>query len=382
MSLLDVLRRRRQPAIFICYRRHGEGSGYGGRVADKLVRHFGPEQCFRDVENIEAGVDFVESITHAVDACQVLVVVIGPDWATQPGSDSRPRIEDPADFVRIEVSAALRRNIRVVPVLVGGAELPSEDQLPDDLKALNRRQAQELTDSRWDYDTDRLIETIETIGVKGGHAARKEVLKQRLALGAAVLATVAVVVLGVLLLNRGDESERQSDSTGETTTIGATDGTSSAVSAEAQAALDAERARALEAQLEVERLKRQAAENEKRQIQESIEKPAPPAKPKIPNIAGLWRDADYPSNGSQITQSGNRFDFNGWGYLPNGIEFRSVGNGTLAPDSFSSRYTITYQTGLKSTGTCSGTVSAAGSRMQMTCHDTMLGTFPITSLRQ
>lgn len=104
--------------------------------------------------------------------------------------------------------------------------------------------------------------------------------------------------------------------------------------------------------------------------------------PRIPDIAGVWRDVEFPTNGSQITQSGDRFDFSGWGYLPNGVEFRSIGSGTLTPQSFSSRYEITYQTGLRLSGTCTGTVSGDGSRMQMTCSDTMLGTFPITSVRQ
>src|SRR5262249_25968863 len=75
--------KRNQPKIFISYRRHGEGAGYGGRIADKLVEHFGPEQCFRDVEDIESGVDFVTTIEQAVGGCEVLIAVIGPDWITQ-----------------------------------------------------------------------------------------------------------------------------------------------------------------------------------------------------------------------------------------------------------------------------------------------------------
>ncbi len=375
MSLLDLFRRRRQPAIFICYRRYGEGSGYGGRVADRLVRHFGAGQCFRDVENIEAGVDFVESITRAVDSCEVLVVVIGPDWATQEGSDAKPRIEDPQDFVRLEVATALRRNIRVVPALVGGAQLPTEAQLPEDLRALPRRQAHELTDSRWDYDTDRLIATIESIGIKGGRPARQEALRRRLLLGGAVLATLVAVLLGMFLLDRAGKqppSESAQEATQAPTASAGPD----------SSALEKERQRALEAELELERLKRQAAESEKLRMQESIKAKAEPPPPRIPNIAGLWQDANYPTNGSEITQNGDRFDFNGWGYLPNGVQFRSAGSGSVSAQSFTSHYNMTYQTGFSSTGNCSGTVSADGARMQMSCTDTMLGTFPITSLRQ
>jgi len=200
MSLFDVIAHRRKPKIFICYRRHGEGSGYGGRVADKLVKHFGLNQCFRDIENIEAGVDFVDSITNAVGVCEVLVVVIGPDWTTQKDAYNRPRIQDPTDFVRLEVGAALKRNIRVIPLLVGGAQLPVEDDLPEDIKTLPRRQAHELTDTRWDYDTDQLIRAIESIGIKGKSPADQEALNRRMKIGATVVLTSVVVLLGMFLL--------------------------------------------------------------------------------------------------------------------------------------------------------------------------------------
>ena len=118
MNVLDLLRRRKHPTIFICYRRHGEGSGFGGRVADKLVSHFGPHQCFRDVENIETGADFVESINKAIAVCEVLVVVIGPDWVTQEDANNRPRVEDPKDFVRLEVSAENASRVYVDDQLV------------------------------------------------------------------------------------------------------------------------------------------------------------------------------------------------------------------------------------------------------------------------
>jgi len=202
MGVFDVIGGRRKPKIFICYRRHGEGSGYGGRVADKLVKHFGLNQCFRDIENIEAGVDFVTSIRKAVGVCEVLVVVIGPDWAAQKDKYSRPRLQDPRDFVRLEVGAALKRNIRVIPVLVGGAQLPVENDLPEDLKELPRRQARELTDTRWDYDTDQLINAIESIGIKGRSPAEQEARNRRMKIGAAVVLTSVVVLLGMFLLQK------------------------------------------------------------------------------------------------------------------------------------------------------------------------------------
>ncbi len=380
VNVLDLLRRRKNPAIFICYRRHGEGAGFGGRVADKLVSHFGPHQCFRDVENIETGADFVESISKAIAVCEVLVVVIAPDWVTQEDASNRPRIEDPKDFVRLEVSAALQRNIRVMPVLVGGARVPDEDNLPDDLKALPRRQAHELTDSRWNYDTDRLIEAIESIGIKGRSPAQQEAFKQKVKLGAAVLATFAVVSLGLVQMYRFGSAFTETEKAPQTT-LQEDEPDPSQLEAELRAeqernrALEAERDRArLEAELEAEKAKRREAERERTETR-------PPAS-SIPNIAGIWRDSNSQSNGGQITQNGSRFDFSRWGVLPNGVRFESVGTGTISAGRFTSQYNATYQTGFISAGSCSGTISSNGTRMDMTCTDNVLGVFPVTSFRQ
>lgn len=152
--------------IFISYRRRGEGAGYAGRLADRLIREFGDEQCFRDVDDIESGTDFVEAISNAVGACQVLVVVVAPDWLNATDANGRRRLDNPQDFVRIEIAAALDRNTRVVPVLVGGALMPAPEDLPAAIEGFARRQAHELSDSRWDYDVDQLVGAIERIGVK------------------------------------------------------------------------------------------------------------------------------------------------------------------------------------------------------------------------
>jgi TIR domain len=189
---------RRHPTIFISYRRRGEGAGYGGRIADKLVEHFGKEQCFRDVDDIESGIDFVTTIREAVGTCEVLVAVIGPDWLTQSNDKGMRRLDDPRDFVRLEVAAALERDIRVIPVLVGGAEVPVEGQLPQVLEALSRRQAHELTDSRWEYDVSKLIEAIESIGVKG-HSRSKKAASLGIKQVAAVASIVSFVLLATIL---------------------------------------------------------------------------------------------------------------------------------------------------------------------------------------
>lgn len=336
MNALDLLRRRRHPTIFICYRRHGEGSGYGGRLADKLVQYFGPHQCFRDVENIETGTDFVEAIQRAIDVCTLLVVVIGPDWATREDATHRPRIEDPQDFVRLEVATALKRNMRVMPVLVGGAQLPEVGDLPDDLAALARRQAHELTDSRWDFDTDRLIESIESIGIKGNSPNQQHAFRQKLKGGAAALIGIAVALLWVALPEGFDGGIAEAE-----------------LAAEKAKRIEAERARAVT---------------------------RPPPDP-IPNIEGIWRDRDAPSNGGRINQNGSRFDFSRWGVLPNGVRFESVGTGAITARRFTSRYDSTYSIG-RSTGNCEGSISSGGSRLDMTCTDSALGVFQVTSFRE
>ncbi len=154
------------PTIFISYRRRGESAGYAGRLAAELRDHFGPDQLFRDIEKIEPGLDFVEVITSAVASCTVLIAVIGEDWLTAADSTGRRRLDDPQDFLHLEVATALGRNIRVIPVLVSDATMPRPEQLPDSLKALARRQAHEFSDSRWDYDMQQLIATLEKAGIR------------------------------------------------------------------------------------------------------------------------------------------------------------------------------------------------------------------------
>ena len=199
---------RRHPTIFISYRRRGEGAGYGGRIADKLIEHFGKEQCFRDVDDIESGIDFVTTIREAVGTCEVLVAVIGPDWLTQSNDKGMRRLDDPRDFVRLEVAAALERDIRVIPVLVGGAEVPMEGQLPQVLEALSRRQAHELTDSRWEYDVSKLIDAIESIGVKRVSRSKKAGslgIKQVAAVASIVSVVLLATILGSGALSRPTE---------------------------------------------------------------------------------------------------------------------------------------------------------------------------------
>ena len=153
--------------IFISYRRE-DTRGDAGRLADDLKRRLGNNQIFRDIDAIEPGMDFVKAINKAVSYCDVLLAMIGPQWLTVTDKKGRRRVDDANDYVRLEIAAALSRDIRVIPVLVGGASMPAGEELPDGLAGLARRQAYDLSDKRWDYDVEQLLAVLEKIpGIKG-----------------------------------------------------------------------------------------------------------------------------------------------------------------------------------------------------------------------
>ncbi len=146
--------------IFISYRRE-DTEGFARSLFQSLVAHFGQEQVFMDVEGIELGMDFVEALDQSLGACGVLLVLIGKEWVTGVDASGRRRLDNPEDFVRLEVASALKRNIRVIPIRVRGAVMPDPQELPDDLKLLTRRQALELRHDHWDADVRLLITALE-----------------------------------------------------------------------------------------------------------------------------------------------------------------------------------------------------------------------------
>jgi hypothetical protein len=148
--------------IFVSYRRQ-ENSGLAGRLYDRLAGHFGEDQVFIDVDTIEPGVDFAEEISRAVAACEVLLAVIGPNWLTASDKRGRRRLDDPDDSVRLEIEAALARDVRVIPVLVDGAVMPDRDDLPDSLARLARRNAFLIRHESFHPDAGRLVTAIERV---------------------------------------------------------------------------------------------------------------------------------------------------------------------------------------------------------------------------
>ena len=146
--------------IFISYRR--EETAYpAGWLYDRLADRFSGGQVFKDVDSIQLGDDFVEVVTRAVGSCDVLLALIGDQWLTITDEHGRRRLDDPDDFVRLEIEAALTRNVRVIPILVDGAKMPHADELPDSLVKLVRRQALELSPARFEFDTSRLFDVLD-----------------------------------------------------------------------------------------------------------------------------------------------------------------------------------------------------------------------------
>ena len=181
--------------IFISYRREG-GSGFSGRLAEDLERRFGAMEVFRDVEDIASGDDFVERLGSALCGCRVLVAVLDKTWLSASNIHGR-RLDDPKDFVRTEIATALSNGVRVIPVLVEGATMPSEEDLPSNIKPLARRQAHELSDSRWDYDVDKLATAIDKVLADGAEKNKRPTHRWRalMAVAAVALAVGASVVV-------------------------------------------------------------------------------------------------------------------------------------------------------------------------------------------
>lgn len=160
--------------IFISYRRE-DSDGFAGRIYDRLAARLGRERVFIDVDNIPVGLDFVEVLSERVGACDVLLAIVGRHWAEVRDSNGDRRLDDPHDFVRIEIEAALTRNIRVVPVFVGGANFPRAEVLPETLRPLLRRNGLQVSHDRFDSDAERLIKVLAALGEEQGKRGAEEV---------------------------------------------------------------------------------------------------------------------------------------------------------------------------------------------------------------
>ena len=186
----DAHGERRLERIFISYRR-GVTDGQAHAVRDRLIRRYGAHSVFMDVDSIVPGADFVQEIEQELDSSGVMLVLIGSDWLGEQGGQRR--LDDPRDFVRIEVATALHRMIPTIPVLVEGTQLPSPQELPELLRALTRMQAVTLGNASWDYDISRVA---DAVAQHIGHPERwKKVWKVRAPIAAAVVAAGLIAAL-------------------------------------------------------------------------------------------------------------------------------------------------------------------------------------------
>ena len=155
------------------YQSHSYPPLCAGWLFDRLVGHVGPGRVFKDVDSIGLGEDFVEKITAAVRSSAVLLAVIGVRWLEARDENGQRRLDDPQDFVRVEIETALECQVQVIPVLVDGAQMPAAAELPPSLRQLARLQASHLSSDRFGMDTRQLLEVLAR-GFAGASAGERE----------------------------------------------------------------------------------------------------------------------------------------------------------------------------------------------------------------
>ena len=148
------------PRVFISYRRD-DSAAHAGRIYDRLRDRFGVEQVFRDIDAIAPGAKFAKVIADRIDHCDALIAIIGKDWLGSQDDDGKRRLDHPDDWVKAEIREALTRDKLVIPALVEGARMPKDRELPRDIAALAGCNAIEISESRFDFDTARLVQALE-----------------------------------------------------------------------------------------------------------------------------------------------------------------------------------------------------------------------------
>ncbi len=209
-------------AVFISYRRE-DAAGYAGRLRESLERRVGVSRVFRDVDTLTPGQDFVQAIEARLADCRVMLVVIGREWldARHPGGGRR--LDDPYDFVRLEIASGLgRANVLLIPVLVEGVAMPPAPELPESIRPLARRHAVSVRDETWDADIDRLAAIIDAVdtGVSAGAVRRFAGSRPTRWLVAAAVAAAAMAVGAVIGWQRDSaDAGRQGEPPAETAAV-------------------------------------------------------------------------------------------------------------------------------------------------------------------
>src|SRR5215471_3944124 len=177
-------------AVFISYRRE-DSAGYAGRLFDRLVARLGRDHVFRDIEDIAPGDDFVDSIRQLLTTCDVVLVIIGPRWLTATDQQGRKRLEDSKDLVRAEIEQGLERKIRIIPVLLPGTSMPSENDLPAVLAPIAQFNAMEIRESSFEHDVEKLIEAMGRRRRRGWRSVTRASYVYPSLIGAALVLSLA-----------------------------------------------------------------------------------------------------------------------------------------------------------------------------------------------
>jgi len=183
--------------VFVSYRRSDTG-GYAGRLRDELLGVYGPRRVFWDLDTIQPGADLNQAIRGGLRDCRVLLVLIGHDWAGPPDEQGRTRIQQPDDWVALEVAWALDEasQINVIPVLVDGARMPKASELPEALAQLPSRAGLELRNPSWAWDVDRIVGAIDASFEGRSWRRRLPRPARRPAAASALLLSIAALAVG------------------------------------------------------------------------------------------------------------------------------------------------------------------------------------------
>ena len=186
--------------IFISYRREDSG-GHAGRLSDRLTSRFGADRVFLDIQDIRPGDNFATSIEDTITVCDCVIAVIGPRWL----ETIRQRAASGDDFVRHEIGAALKRRVRVIPVLMGGARMPAAADLPPELAELSHINAVEIRDERFDQDVAEL-ETFLAGSLRLAAPPAPASRTRSVTLGGAIAAfAVAAAIAGYFLMRPAEK---------------------------------------------------------------------------------------------------------------------------------------------------------------------------------
>jgi hypothetical protein len=194
--------------IFINYRR-GDEPGFTQALLGRLEQAFPSERLFIDVDSIPPGVDFVRMLESQVAQCDAMLTVIGNNWLDATDEQGRRRLDDPHDFVRLEIESALKQDKRVIPVLVHQARMPHPDELPEAIRDLATRNAVRLTHERFRADVQGLIKALQGAvddvaaarsGAGTDRSVKPPARRPRVLVAVAVCAVVAAAAAAVWLI--------------------------------------------------------------------------------------------------------------------------------------------------------------------------------------